>query len=212
MEDPGQVLAYGRADFEEPHSNFIRLLRTHCPLAGDTGAVLDLGCGTGDITFRVARVFPDAVIDALDGSEAMLRYARDELGKRTELGERIHFIHCRLEDFKPHKSYDLIVSNSLLHHVHDPASFWQAVKRLSGSGTGIFIMDLLRPGSTEDALKLVETYSPDEPDILKRDFYNSLLAAFDIDEIRLQLREADLRGLTIARSSDRHIVIYGTRA
>ena len=101
MEDPEQALAYGRADFEEPHSNFIKLLFTHCSPAGDIGAVLDLGCGTGDITFRVARSFPEAVVDAVDGSEAMLYYAREGLGKSTELEKRIRFIHCKLEHFEP---------------------------------------------------------------------------------------------------------------
>lgn len=145
MEDPEQALAYGMADFEEPHSNFIKLLLSDCPLPEDIGAVLDLGCGTGDITFRVARSFPEAVVDAVDGSEAMLYHAREGLGKMPEFGERIRFIHCKLEDFEPGKSYDLIVSNSLLHHIPDPARFWRDIKRLSGRGTSVFIMDLLRP-------------------------------------------------------------------
>ncbi|KAB2832391.1 MAG: class I SAM-dependent methyltransferase, partial [Candidatus Dadabacteria bacterium] len=92
MEDPEQALAYGRADFEEPHSNFIKLLLVSCPLHGGIGAVLDLGCGTGDITFRVARAFPEAVVDAVDGSEAMLYYAIEGLVKSREFGERIRFI------------------------------------------------------------------------------------------------------------------------
>ena len=57
MDDPEQVLAYGRADFEEPHSNFIKLLERYCSLPGRISTVLDMGCGTGDITFRVGRAF-----------------------------------------------------------------------------------------------------------------------------------------------------------
>jgi len=211
MEDPEQAIAYGTADFEEPHSNFIKLLLTNCPFPGDIGAVLDLGSGTGDITFRVAKAFPEALIDAVDGSEAMISYAREELGKRPEFEERIRFIRCKLENFEPGKSYDLIVSNSLLHHIPEPARFWRDIKRLSGSGTYVFIMDLLRPGSTSEARRLVETHSPDEPDILKRDFYNSLLAAFEIDEVETQLFEAGLGCFTAERASDRHLIVYGMR-
>ena len=211
MEDPEQALAYGMADFEEPHSNFIKLLLSYCPLPGDIGAVLDLGCGTGDITFRVAKAFPEAIIDAVDGSEAMLYHAREGLGKMSQFGERIRFIRCRLEDFEPGKSYDLIVSNSLLHHIPDPARFWRDIKRLSGRGTSVFIMDLLRPRSTDEARRLVETYSPDEPDILKRDFYNSLLASFEIDEVKAQLVVAGLGYFTVERASDRHLIVYGMR-
>lgn len=211
MEDPEQALAYGMADFEEPHSNFIKFLLSYCPLPGDIGAVLDLGCGTGDITFRVARSFPEAVVDAVDGSEAMLYHAREGLGKRPEFQGRIHFLHCKMEDFEPGKSYDLIVSNSLLHHIPDPARFWRDIKRLSGRGTFVFIMDLLRPGSTSEARRLFETHSPDEPDILKRDFYNSLLASFEIEEVKTQLHEAGLDNFTPERVSDRHLIVYGMR-
>lgn len=209
MEDPEQAVAYGEADFVEPHSNFIRLLLTHFPPEGNVRTVLDLGCGTGDVTFRAAMAFPEAAVDALDGSGAMLGYARDELAKMPGFGERIHFIHGKLQDFLPAKSYDLVVSNSLLHHMPDPALFWQAVKRLSGPGTGIFIMDLSRPGSPEEARRLVETHSPNEPVILKRDFYNSLLAAFEIDEVRRQLDEAGLGCLQVEQASDRHLIVYG---
>ena len=209
MEDREQVIAYGRADFEEPHSNFMRMLLTRFPRAWDIRSVLDLGCGTGDITFRLAEAFPRAAIDALDGSEAMLNYAKDDLGKNPAIAGRIRFIHSMLEDYQPVSLYDLIASNSMLHHMPDPAVFWQAVKRLSGSGTRVFIMDLSRPGSHDEARRLVEIHSPNEPEILKRDFYNSLLAAFEPDEVRQQLDEAGLGPLATERASDRHLIVYG---
>lgn len=211
MDDSEHALAYGRADFEEPHSNFIKLLKQHYNLPHGINTVLDMGCGTGDITFRVGRAFPDSVIDAVDGSAAMLFYANEELIKKPEFEGRIHFLPCRIQEFTPDKSYDLIVSNSLLHHIPDPADFWRAVKRLSTAGTRVFIMDLIRPGTAEEARRLVETYSPDEPEILKRDFYNSLLAAFEAGEVKRQLEEAGLGGFEVARASDRHLIVYGVR-
>jgi len=211
MDDPEQALAYGRADFEEPHSKFIKLLVGFRSQVGHIDTILDMGCGTGDITFRVGRAFSDTVIDAIDGSAAMLYYAKEGLKKSPELEGRVHFIHGKIQEFAPGKSYDLIVSNSLLHHLSDPAHFWSAVKRLSASGTGVFIMDLLRPGTAGEARRLVETYSPDEPEILKRDFYNSLLAAFEIGEVKQQLEEAGLGGFETARASDRHLIVYGIR-
>lgn len=211
MDDPEQALAYGRADFEEPHSNFIKLLKEHCQLPCGINAVLDMGCGTGDITFRIGRAFSGLVIDAIDGSEAMLFYANEGLNRKPEFEGRIHFLHGKIQEFTPDKLYGLIVSNSLLHHIADPDDFWSAVKRLSAAGTRVFIMDLIRPGTAEEARRLVETYSPDEPDILKRDFYNSLLAAFEIDEVKQQLKEAGLGGLEVTRVSDRHLIVYGIR-
>ncbi|MEW6144974.1 MAG: class I SAM-dependent methyltransferase [Thermodesulfobacteriota bacterium] len=210
MDDPEQAYAYGRADFEEPHSNFIELLMGFLTDVAQIDTILDMGCGTGDITFRVAIALPGSRIDAIDGSAAMLHYAEEGLKNSPGLEGRVCFILGNIQEFEPGKSYDLIVSNSLLHHLSDPAHFWLAVKRLSSPGTRVFIMDLMRPASVEEARSLVETYSRNEPDILKRDFYNSLLAAFEVGEVELQLEEAGLGGFDVAQASDRHLIVYGT--
>ncbi len=211
MEDPEQVLAYARADFEKPHSLFVRLLGERCPLPRGAGAVLDMGCGAGDITFRVARALDGSNIDAIDGSAVMLNYAKESLENELELHGRIHFIHGRIEDYVPGKIYDLVMSNSLLHHIPDPAVFWRALKRFSASGTRVFVMDLMRPGTAEEARRIVEAHSPDEPDILKRDFYHSLLAAYEPGEVKLQLESAGLGELEIGQVSDRHLIVWGRR-
>ena len=86
---------------------------------------------------------------------------------------------------------------------------WREVRRLSRPGSGVFVMDLLRPDSRRRASELVRTYCGDEPEILQRDFYHSLLAAYRPDEISDQLREADLVQLEVRTVSDRHMLIAG---
>jgi hypothetical protein len=71
-------------------------------------------------------------------------------------------------------------------------------------------MDLVRPTTRAAARDIVETYARDERPILKSDFFNSLLAAFTIDEVRAQLRAAQLdRVLTVEMMSDRHLSVFG---
>jgi hypothetical protein len=82
------------------------------------------------------------------------------------------------------------------------------IKKYAQPETGIIIMDLLRPESTEAAKQLVKTYADNEPPILQQDFYNSLLAAFTLDEIKAQLKQAGLRFL-VEQISDRHVFISG---
>jgi len=41
----------------------------------------------------------------------------------------------------------LILSSSVLHHLHDPQVHWQTVRRYSKRGTIVFIADLRRPAS-----------------------------------------------------------------
>ena len=70
-------------------------------------------------------------------------------------------------------------------------------------------MDLLRPASPEEAQAIVDRYAADEPEILRRDFYNSLLAAFTEDEIASQLARMNLTRLLIDVIDDRHWVVGG---
>jgi hypothetical protein len=41
------------------------------------------------------------------------------------------------------------------------------------------------------------------------DFYNSLRAAFEVEEVEAQLRAAGLDGFTVRAVSDRHLVVTG---
>jgi trans-aconitate methyltransferase len=208
MVEPEQVSAYAVADFEEPHSNFINLLKKYCPKASEATSVLDLGCGPGDLTFKFANAFPEATIDAVDGSKEMLEFAKNILGDIPELRGRINYIHSMIHDYKSTKEYDLIYSNSLLHHLADPMVLWNKIKKLAIPKTNIFIMDLIRPDSTEEAQKLKDLYVRNEPEILQRYFYNSLLAAFEIEEVKEQLREVSLNHLEVEQISDRHLVVF----
>jgi hypothetical protein len=55
----------------------------------------------------------------------------------------------------------------------------------------------------------VDQYADGAPDILRRDFYNSLLAAFTEDEIGAQLAQMNLTRLLIDVPDDRHWVVGG---
>ena len=70
-------------------------------------------------------------------------------------------------------------------------------------------MDLVRPASIEQAKVLVKMYAGAEPELQQRDFYNSLLAAFEIEEIQNQLAAAEMDMFAIRQISDRHVVVAG---
>ncbi|MBU2571798.1 MAG: class I SAM-dependent methyltransferase [Gammaproteobacteria bacterium] len=208
MEDSKQVQAYAQADFSEPNEYFLQNLKALIGMIGFEGYALDLGCGPGDISCRFAKAYPSAWVDALDGARAMLDYAESIVP--SELSARVCFIHGKLPTISlPRRRYDLIFSNSLLHHLPEPQALWNFVKRYAGNGTRIVIMDLFRPQSVQQAKEIVEMYAATEPEILQRDFYHSLLAAFTPEEIEEQLREAGLN-FEVERISDRHVFISGT--
>ena len=209
MDEPVQAAAYAGADFEQPHSWFVEQLCGTFPAREFAGRVVDLGCGAADITVRVARARPDCTIDGIDGAAAMLDLGRAAV-TAAGLEHRIRLLHARLPDPDLAAScYEAAISNSLLHHLHDPQVLWTAVRHLAAPGGRVFIMDLMRPPSPEAAAQLVRTHSGAEAEILRRDFYNSLLAAFRPHEVQQQLREAGLDSLQVRAASDRHLIIHG---
>ena len=210
MDEADQALAYAEADFSEPDARFIALLEGQAHGALDGVRALDLGCGPGNVMLRFLQAYPRATCDGLDGSAAMLAHARAALEALPGLAERARLVcACLPTDLLDDGAYDLILSNSLLHHLHDPQVLWQAVRRFGRPGALVQVVDLMRPASPGWAEALVATYAGAAPEVLRNDFRNSLFAAFEPQEVQAQLQEAGLTGFEVAVVSDRHLGVFG---
>ena len=207
MDDPEQALIYAQEDFEQENQGFVDRFRDYFPDFSE-GHVFDLGCGPGDIPIRFARLFPSCRITGVDASAPMVRLAEDAV-QQAGLSGRITFSCERFQDLAGVSIADAAISNSLLHHVPNPLQFWHKLRLAVKPGSPVLVMDLLRPDSPEDAQAIVDRYASDAPDILRRDFYNSLLAAFTEDEIGAQLAQMNLTRLLIDVIDDRHWVVGG---
>ena len=209
MLDEAQAAAYLAADFAESHDRFVDLLLEKLPGLPSAGRCLDLGCGPGDVTRRFARVFPDWKIDAVDGSPAMLALA-EEYNAAEDLQNHIRCFQLLLPawDF-PSQHYDLILCGSVLHHLQDPAALWSTIRKAATERTAVFVRDLHRPESPEEAETIVQERAASEPEVLRRDYYNSLLAAYLPEEVRQQLDEAGISTLQIGADTDRHFIVWG---
>jgi 2-polyprenyl-3-methyl-5-hydroxy-6-metoxy-1,4-benzoquinol methylase len=112
--------------------------------------------------------------------------------------------------FRP--PYDLLVSNSLLHHLHDPAVLWGAIQTLAAPGALVVVRDLRRP-MTETAVRgLMRRHAASAPAVLRRDFSHSLRAAFRPREVADQLTAAGLSHFTVTELGDRHLEVVGRLA
>jgi SAM-dependent methyltransferase len=208
MDDPEQACAYAGADFSEPHQAFVERF-AQCFPRHRPRRVLDLGCGAADVTIRFARAHPGCDLTGVDGAPAMLALAREAI-KRVKLDHRVHLRAVRLPDTTlAQHAFDTLISNSLLHHLADPQVLWRAVGDCAEPGAAVFIMDLRRPDTREQAGRLLEEYADAEPEVLKRDFFNSLLASYRPEEIAAQLARANLSCLRVEAVGDRHVVVYG---
>ncbi|MCS6771062.1 MAG: class I SAM-dependent methyltransferase [Kiritimatiellae bacterium] len=212
MERHDQAEAYARAYFEAPHSRLVELFRERFPDAPEFARVLDLGCGPGDVALRFADAYPGWTIDGVDGSPAMIAASSICRERFPKVGERVRLHLGRLPDWRPpYPPYRVILSNSLLHHLHDPLMLWGYIARWAQPGTVVFIADLRRPDSGEEARRLTDLYTQGEPAVLKEDFFHSLCAAFTPNEIREHLRAAGLARLHVETPSDRHVLVWGIR-
>jgi len=217
MDDDAQARAYAEADFAEAHQNVIALFQQRWPERTIAGRVLDLGCGPADISIRFARAFPDCEIEGVDGADEMLAYGIKAVAA-AGLSTRIDLQKCYLPDETlQQQSFDVVISNSLLHHLHDPMTLWQTIRACAkqnsdagiNAGTPVFVMDLMRPENEAEVERLVELYVANEPDVLRHDFHHSLFAAYRVDEVRAQLDAAGLHTLTVEAVSDRHLIVAG---
>lgn len=209
MDEAEQARAYAEADFSEPNTNFVAAFEREFPQL-EAGAVLDLGCGPGDIVLRLATRHPGLVVHGIDGSAAMLKYAAQRLHESPALGGRVQFVEGVLPGASlPLDAYDAVISNSLLHHLHEPLGFWRAVREAGAPGAAVLVMDLFRPPSTAAAHAIVERHAGSEPEILRQDYFASLCAAFEPREVRAQLDACGLAGLDVRLVSDRHLLVAG---
>ena len=209
MNEAEQALAYAHADFSVPHNQFIDLFRSGFANLAVDGAVLDVGCGPADVTLRFAKAYPDCRIDGVDGAPAMLALGRASI-EVAGLSRRINLIEGYLPGaILPRSHYDVILSNSLLHHLADPQVLWEAIRRYGKPRAAVFIMDLRRPDTSKEIETLVRQHAAGEPPILQRDFHHSLHAAYRPEEVRQQINQAGLEALTVTAIGDRHLIIHG---
>lgn len=203
-----QAAAYAAASFEEPHRKCMALLFENflgiCPKL-----VLDLGCGPGDITHRLARMYPTSQVVGVDASPAML-----SLANKRRIIERVgnlEFVEGRIPDLPQNiveAKWDLIVATNILHHLPDPSVFWRMLKQNNWTRIPFFLSDLHRPEDEEMVKWCVNEYAREEPEIHIEDYRNSLRAAFTLDEIDAQLHAAGLP-FNWKRSDPTHLCVFG---
>jgi SAM-dependent methyltransferase len=213
MDDPEQARAYSEADFAAAHDRVVELLVDRVPTALGATRAIDLGCGPADVTARLAAALPTTAFVGVDAGPRMLSLGRERI-ERLALAARVELRLARLplggDELAGLGEFDLVVSNSLLHHLADPATLWGTIRSLAEPGAVVHVVDLVRPVDDDEVDALVDAHAAGEPDVLVDDFRHSLRAAYRVDEVRAQLAAAGLDGaLGVEQVSDRHLLVQG---
>ena len=98
--------------------------------------ILDIGSGNGINTAFLADYFPEALLDALEQSEAQLAFATTHNSRKN-----IRYRHSSFEQFDTTTAYDFILASHVLQYIDsDPASFIEkAVSLLKLNGECWFV-------------------------------------------------------------------------
>ena len=168
------------------------------------GPVLDVGTGTAQIPIELCLHSPKAQVVAIDLAEHMLVVGRENV-RKAGFSDRIRL---ERQDAKhlpyPAHSFAAVISNSIVHHIPEPAAVLAEVVRVARPGAILFIRDLLRPPSDEAVRHLVATYAGDANAHQRKMFDDSLRAALSLDEIRSLVADLGFSSDTVNQTTDRH--------
>ena len=218
MNASDQVIAYAEADFSSGDHSFVErlleLIDHFCSTLPPGSLILDLGCGPGNISERLAACLPLSEVIGIDGASSMISMANQKLFCRrpaiTNLNyQLVDLSHYCLDDIQDIKGASVIVSNSFLHHLHAPQALWASVKQLAAPNALMLHRDLRRPSNELEVDALCDRYVSEVPSVLQRDFRASLKAAFTVDEVSEQLELAGLSQFKVKEIGDRYLEVCG---
>ncbi|HEY0195006.1 MAG TPA: class I SAM-dependent methyltransferase [Kofleriaceae bacterium] len=171
---------------------------------------VDLGTGPGHIPILLARRHGTVRITGLDLSSNMLKLARIRAA-RAGLSDRVQFLTADVKTTGlPPASYDLVFSNSTIHHIPEPLTLFREARRLFKGEGLIMFKDLLRPDNLDDVDRLVKQHAAGGTVYQRELFRSSLRASLTLREVRQLADDAGLRSATARQTSDRHWVLTAT--
>ena len=220
MEKKEQVISYDEADFSEGEFNLINqinhyLFRNNISLS-KKDLIVDLGCGPGNISEKLATKWPNTEVVGIDGSKEMI--LRAEYNKETSANKKklknLRYICSDIKDIKSTnflltKEISLLVSNSLIHHITHLEDFFKTIRSLSSNITVNFHKDLKRPLDEKSFLEIKAQCSNKYNEILTTDYYASLRASYTFKELRNFTLENDLSSLEVFEDGDKYLIVYG---
>ncbi|HEY9673340.1 MAG TPA: class I SAM-dependent methyltransferase [Waterburya sp.] len=201
MDTLQDALEYDAMDFLDVNTAFAeRAIELGLP----QGLILDAGTGTARIPILICQQCPQWQIIGIDLAQSMLDVGRtnvEQAGLQQQI--KLELVDAKQLPY-PDAHFDMVVSNSLIHHLPNPLPFLRELQRVLKPQGAIFLRDLMRPDSIETLEAIIEREAGDCSDYQRGLFRDSLHAAFTLEEVNELLQQAGLVGVNVYQSSDRH--------
>jgi ubiquinone/menaquinone biosynthesis C-methylase UbiE len=202
MDSLEEAIEYDAMDFVTVNTAFAEEASAFGPK--EQGLVLDAGTGPGRIPVLLCQMRPQWQVIAIDLAQSMLQIASQHI-QQAGLQQQIRL---ELVDTKnlPYQDqqFDMVVSNSLIHHLPDPLPFFSELKRVLKPNGGIFIRDLFRPADEITINALVNNIGTEYNPHQSKLFRDSLHAALTLDEVNQLISRVGLQEVKVYQSSDCH--------
>jgi ubiquinone/menaquinone biosynthesis C-methylase UbiE len=203
MDQPEEAREYDAMDHSGVNHQFVDdFLAAHGP--GRGGEMLDVGTGPGRVPIALCRADRHFRVLGVDLAGPMLDLARRNVAD-AELTDRIRFARGDAKNLPfPDGRFEAVVSNTIIHHLPDPAPALAEMVRLVAPGGTLMVRDLARPADEAALDALVEKHAANEPIPARSLFRDSLHASHTLDEIRAIVENLGLATEGVSMTSDRH--------
>jgi ubiquinone/menaquinone biosynthesis C-methylase UbiE len=223
MDDSDEVAAYASAAsqsyLEKLDDTFVehalRLVRGRA-----AGRALDIGCGPGQIVHKLAARMPGWQFTGADRAPNMIAQARKNQAPpgqassgaeaspnqppgpgapaaRALFNSRVEFLVADGNRLPfPDVSFDLVTSNSVLHHLRDPGRVLAEAARLAKPGGAILVRDLRRPLRLAYSLH-IRWHGRHYSGLMYKLYCDSVRSAYTARELEELLRRSPLEGASI---------------
>ncbi len=167
---------------------------------------LDIGTGPGQIVIKLAKRLPQWKFIGVDRSSGMIAQAQSNLASAAGgLADRVEF---QIADGNrlpfPDSSFDLVMCNSVLHHLAEPEKLLSEMARLVNPGGAILLRDLRRPGRFTYPLH-VRWHGRHYSGVMYRLYCDSVRSAYTVPELKRLLASAALPRTRVFEHHSTHI-------
>lgn len=212
MDDSGEVEAYSsataQAHLDKIDDTFVE--QAMC-LIGSGGSVrnsgwaVDIGTGPGQIVLKLAQRLPNWRFVGVDRSANMIRHALRQ--RDSGLAGRLDFLVASGSQLPfPNGSCDLVLCNSVLHHLGSPAGLLSEIARIVTPVGTILVRDLRRPSRLAYPLH-VRWYGRHYDGLMHRLYCDSVQAAYTPAELEALLRSSPMDGTRVFTFGRTHLGI-----
>jgi ubiquinone/menaquinone biosynthesis C-methylase UbiE len=220
MDDAGEVEAYSSSaaqtylgKIDDTLVNHALRLVAKMRSANVAGTALDLGTGPGQIAIKLASYLPGWLIIGVDRSPNMIRTAlaaRSAPSSSPRPGSKPAELEFLVADGNRlpfgDRSFDLVLCNSVLHHLEDPAGLLVEIARVAGPNGAVLLRDLSRPSRLTFPFHS-RWFGRHYSGTMYKLYCDSLRSAYTFKEVSAILRESPIREAHAFRRGRTHLGI-----